>query len=900
MADLFNASWYLSQNPDIKAAVQAGLISAREHFELHGKTEGRSPGPLFDPQHYLNQNPDIKAAVEAGLLNAYDHFVNYGMHESRSPMSLFNVEFYLQQNPDVKAAVEGGLISAVEHFLSFGQNEARYIDPFINLGAYLNANPDVKGAVGDGMSALEHLMLYGVSEGRDLGNGINLGIFTNDPAFKDALASSDIAGAMSRVEDVAPFLPTFKPAPNWTAPANTPIPTDFIPPEGTKLVVPPTVTVPDGTTLPDTFEPVDEGNGGGDNGGGGTPATFTAKLINSVLTFEGTAKGDITVTIDGSVATFERGSLKSEVENFNLVTTTVALEEDQTLVLNSSQVALLQTNGKGSIKVELSSVGTLSGNENTNINNLLLKLDNANISLPDVKEFNVLVDPSYIDGDKTLKTLQIEASGHSGLNLGNHKLGDEGVGYFLESVDVTGGAAGGTLNISTLYFGSENTKFDSTEYGGDVTLNAYIYNGQEDQYNWSINFGEGADTLIINKDGNGNYPGINGSVIDGGTGEGRNTLELHKDVYANWAAPNKAYTNADNVSNFHILKTEAVSDRTYESTLLGNKFDTLALTSAGNSTGITASGFEKIDASTIQNGIEITVTSTADGTEVVTGSGNDTIRFGVDTTVTGGAGNDTFTVTASAGTGQATKQLFITDYKANDVIDLTEVENLELQGSVNRLEIHQGGKTGGAWGSNPQGTQDDVLVQLSGGSGAQLIVKGAYESGTTLAFKVTQEQAGLSQSDVELDFLVNITEGGEIDASEYTGGAILSGGGGSQTLIGSSGEDLIIGGSGNDILSGGDGNDVFSFSGNFGIDVILDFHPMNDEIRINGDLFNPLLPSGGPATLADLDGSVIYQSIYDQLKEEYQYDDNQAITVLDFTDGGDTNAVILIGELLVP
>ncbi|MFA7670254.1 MAG: hypothetical protein WCX93_12985, partial [Burkholderiaceae bacterium] len=60
---LFDPVWYLDQNPDVAAAVEAGLTTAQDHYEQFGKFEGRAPGPLFDPQAYLAANLDVAAAV---------------------------------------------------------------------------------------------------------------------------------------------------------------------------------------------------------------------------------------------------------------------------------------------------------------------------------------------------------------------------------------------------------------------------------------------------------------------------------------------------------------------------------------------------------------------------------------------------------------------------------------------------------------------------------------------------------------------------------------------------------------------------------------------------------------------------------------------------------------------
>lgn len=42
----FNAVWYLGQNPDVAAAVNAGLTDAQTHFNQFGRAEGRSASPI--------------------------------------------------------------------------------------------------------------------------------------------------------------------------------------------------------------------------------------------------------------------------------------------------------------------------------------------------------------------------------------------------------------------------------------------------------------------------------------------------------------------------------------------------------------------------------------------------------------------------------------------------------------------------------------------------------------------------------------------------------------------------------------------------------------------------------------------------------------------------------------
>jgi|TARA_R100000306_G_scaffold61015_1_gene62562 hypothetical protein len=217
----FNANWYLSQNPDVAAAIEAGApFNAFEHFSLYGRAENRSASPLFDPEQYLTNNPDVAEAVAQGLITAWDHFELFGGDEGRSPTPLFNEAFYLQQNPDVAAAIEQGIISsAAQHFALFGQSEPRAINPAINLGQYINANPDIAQAASNGLiNAFDHLLQFGVNEGRNLGNGISLSDFNDDPGFTQSLSNGNPLPALMRVESVAPFIPTFERPVGWTPP----------------------------------------------------------------------------------------------------------------------------------------------------------------------------------------------------------------------------------------------------------------------------------------------------------------------------------------------------------------------------------------------------------------------------------------------------------------------------------------------------------------------------------------------------------------------------------------------------------------------------------------------------------------------------------------------------------
>ncbi len=130
---LFDASYYLAQNPDVAAAG----IDPYQHYLAHGWREGRTPDAWFDGNYYLKQNPDVAAAGINPLL----HFEQYGWKELRQPSLLFDDAKYLSANPDVRAA---GL-DPLQHYVSFGQVEGRAsfptggsaaADPLVNAAYY--------------------------------------------------------------------------------------------------------------------------------------------------------------------------------------------------------------------------------------------------------------------------------------------------------------------------------------------------------------------------------------------------------------------------------------------------------------------------------------------------------------------------------------------------------------------------------------------------------------------------------------------------------------------------------------------------------------------------------------------------------------------------------------------
>ena len=84
----FDEPWYLSNNPDLNAAIPSSdFPTGWHHFRAVGYFEGRMPiAPYVDDNWYLGAYPDVSSAVINGIFaNALDHFVRNGYAEGRLP-----------------------------------------------------------------------------------------------------------------------------------------------------------------------------------------------------------------------------------------------------------------------------------------------------------------------------------------------------------------------------------------------------------------------------------------------------------------------------------------------------------------------------------------------------------------------------------------------------------------------------------------------------------------------------------------------------------------------------------------------------------------------------------------------------------------------------------------------
>ncbi len=104
---LFDARWYLAQNPDVAASGTDPVL----HYLLHGAYEGRQPNRVFDSQWYLAENPDVASAGVNPLL----HYIRRGWQEERCPARGFDSGSYIAQNPGLKGQADRAFAHYVQH-----------------------------------------------------------------------------------------------------------------------------------------------------------------------------------------------------------------------------------------------------------------------------------------------------------------------------------------------------------------------------------------------------------------------------------------------------------------------------------------------------------------------------------------------------------------------------------------------------------------------------------------------------------------------------------------------------------------------------------------------------------------------------------------------------------------
>ena len=190
---IFDADYYLENNPDVQEIMGGDKGKALEHFLSKGVYEGRRGSGSFDVVSYYNEYPDLRAAFGTDIWKYYEHYLRHGQAEGRHPSgcsglvgaptvyggtdysAVYDPAYYLDRNPDLKAAFSRsyGQVALTDysallsHFVRRGMAEGRVTSPAFDLPSYYNANQDLRAAYGmDLKGYYRHYARYGKSEGR--------------------------------------------------------------------------------------------------------------------------------------------------------------------------------------------------------------------------------------------------------------------------------------------------------------------------------------------------------------------------------------------------------------------------------------------------------------------------------------------------------------------------------------------------------------------------------------------------------------------------------------------------------------------------------------------------------------------------------------------------------------
>jgi Ca2+-binding RTX toxin-like protein len=221
--------------------------------------------------------------------------------------------------------------------------------------------------------------------------------------------------------------------------------------------------------------------------------------------------------------------------------------------------------------------------------------------------------------------------------------------------------------------------------------------------------------------------------------------------------------------------------------------------------------------------VDFTLTDTS-----LTGRGTDTLEAIERANLTGGVGANT--LNASTFTGQAV----LTGMNGNDTLTGgTGSDSLDGGNGADLLNGAAGDDTITGGDGNDTVQAGGGNDRLSGGSGNDLL-KG--QGGVDTLFEIADvnftlsdsQLTGLGTDTLDIPEIANLTgEDGNniINASNYNGVAVLSGGEGNDRLIGGTNSDVLLGGNGDDTLTGGLGNDTLS--GELGNDLVAESADVN-------------------------------------------------------------------------
>ena len=208
---VFDADYYLKNNPDVAKWSNNDKDKALQHFINYGMAEGRRGSEAFDVQSYYNEYPDLRAAYGTDLARYYEHYMSYGKSEGRHATGCSKIKglrtssggvdyapvydpgYYLSRNDDVEKAytktTNGGVTmlddgAVLRHFIRYGMAEGRRGSEAFDVHGYKTRYLDLRKAFGKNLKAYyTHYLKYGLKERRDGSSMTSFEGYIMSPAF---------------------------------------------------------------------------------------------------------------------------------------------------------------------------------------------------------------------------------------------------------------------------------------------------------------------------------------------------------------------------------------------------------------------------------------------------------------------------------------------------------------------------------------------------------------------------------------------------------------------------------------------------------------------------------------------------------------------------------------------
>jgi GT2 family glycosyltransferase len=122
----FDPDWYADRRKQLLPEREVlPFGSAIAHYLCCSSQDHLDPVPEFSEDFYRRSNPDIRAALEAGIYRSgYQHFLQTGVFELRRPSQGINLAYYHEANTKVRNALNTGAVrDAFSHLRAIGLRE---------------------------------------------------------------------------------------------------------------------------------------------------------------------------------------------------------------------------------------------------------------------------------------------------------------------------------------------------------------------------------------------------------------------------------------------------------------------------------------------------------------------------------------------------------------------------------------------------------------------------------------------------------------------------------------------------------------------------------------------------------------------------------------------------------